>query len=81
MKLEQLDSLDTIRQFLKGTQAVAFSVATSKQERYCWIQKTLVKHHYMLGKADKGTLTRYLIRFLTCTTCATQKLTNASDAR
>ena len=38
MKLEQLDTLDVISQFLEGTQAVAFSVATTKQERYRWIQ-------------------------------------------
>ena len=60
MKLAQLNTLDTISQFL-GTQAVAFSVATSKQERYRWIQGVLVKHqHMLLGKADKGIVTRYL---------------------
>ena len=46
MSLEQLSTLDAVRQFLDGTQNVAFSVATSKQERYRWAQKTLVKHHY-----------------------------------
>lgn len=63
MKLEQLDTLEDISSFLKGTQAVAFSVATSKQERYRWAQKALVKHQYMaLGKADRGTITRYLMK-------------------
>ncbi len=60
MKLEQLNSLEDIRHFLEGTQAVAFGLATSKQERYRWVQNTLVKHRYMLrSKADKGTITRY----------------------
>jgi hypothetical protein len=59
MKLEQLTTIETICQFLAGTQAVAFCVANSKQERYQWIQKTLVDFRYFsLGKADKGHLTR-----------------------
>ncbi len=63
MKLEQLNTLDAIRQFLEGTQAVTFSVATNKAERYRWVQKTLVKHRYMLlGKTDKGTVTRYVMK-------------------
>ena len=75
MKLEQLNSLDAIRQFLQGTQAVAFSVATSKQERYRWVQKTLVKHRYiLLGKADKGTITRYLMKVTGYSLAQTKRL-------
>jgi len=33
MSLEQLISIAAIRQFLEGTQAVAFDIATNKQER------------------------------------------------
>lgn len=63
MSLEQLTTIDAIRQFLDGTQRVAFNVKTTKQERYRWVQKTLVKHQYMLlGKADKGVVSRYLIK-------------------
>lgn len=63
MSLEQLNTLDAVKQFLDGTQSVAFKVATGKQERYRWVQGTLVKHHYFrLGKADKGTVTRYLMK-------------------
>jgi len=63
MSLEQLNTLDAIEQFLDGTQSVAFKVATGKQERYRWIQGILVKHHYSrLGKTDKGTVTRYLMK-------------------
>ena len=46
MSLEQLNTLDAIKQFLEGTQFVAFNVATDKRERYRWVQKTLVKHRY-----------------------------------
>ncbi|VAX07267.1 hypothetical protein MNBD_GAMMA25-2603 [hydrothermal vent metagenome] len=63
MSLEQLTSIAAIRQFLEGTQAVAFGIATHKQERYQWVQKTGVKHRYLLlGKADRGFVTRYLMK-------------------
>lgn len=75
MKLEQLNTLEDIRNFLAGTQAVAFGVATSKQERYHWVQKILVKHRYMaLNKADKGTLTRYLMKVTTYSLAQTKRL-------
>ena len=48
MSLEQLKTLD-------GTQAVTFCVATTKQERYQWVQNTLVTFRYMQSnKADNG---------------------------
>lgn len=63
MSLEQLTSIEDVSRFLDGTQAVAFGVATHKQVRYQWAQKTLVKHSYLLlGKADKGIITRYLMK-------------------
>jgi transposase len=63
MSLEQLTSIEDVSHFLDGTQAVVFGVATNKQARYCWVQKTLVKHRYLLlGKVDKGILTRYLMK-------------------
>ena len=63
MELEQLTTLEAISQFLKGTQAVAFSVATHKQERYHWVHKILGKHHYMrLNKLNKGLITCYLMK-------------------
>jgi hypothetical protein len=55
MSLEQLTNIEVVSRFLEGTLAVAFGVATSKQARYRWARKTLVKHGYLLlGKADKG---------------------------
>lgn len=63
MSLDQLTTIDALNAFLEGTQAVAFSVAVNKKERYHWVQKTLVKLEYWrLGKADKGIVTRYLMK-------------------
>ncbi len=63
MGLEQLNTMDEVRHFLDGTQAVAFGVAANKQERYRWVQKALVKHRYiLLGKLNKGLITRYLMK-------------------
>jgi transposase InsO family protein len=75
MSLEQLTTLDAIQLFLKGTQAVAFNVATDKRERYRWVQKTLVKHRYMLlGKADRGTIIRYLMKVTGYSLAQTKRL-------
>ena len=75
MSLEQLTTIDALEQFLAGTQAVAFGLLTSKKERYSWIQKTLVKHQYLLlGKADKGTVTRYLMKVTGYSLAQTKRL-------
>ena len=75
MSLEQLNTLDAVKQFLNGTQAVAFHVAADKQERYRWVQKTLVKHQYFrLGKADRGTVTRYLMKVTSYSRAQTKRL-------
>ena len=59
MSLEQLTRITAIRQLLEGTQAVAFGIATKKQERYQWVQKNLAKQrHPLLGKTDKNIVTR-----------------------
>jgi hypothetical protein len=49
----QLETLDQIRQFLEGTEAISFQIE-SKDARYRWIQHALVKFRYMtLSKANK----------------------------
>ena len=49
--------------FLEGTQRVAFEVASDKDSRYQWIQRTLVKFRYKsLRKPDKGVLIQYLVK-------------------
>jgi transposase InsO family protein len=75
MSLEQLTTLDAIKQFLDGTQAIAFNVATDKAERYRWVQKTLVKHRYLqLGKIDRGAVTRYLMKVTGYSLAQTKRL-------
>ena len=46
MKLDDLRSIDQLRDFLKGTQEVAFAVLTGKDERYQWMQRTLIRFGY-----------------------------------
>jgi transposase InsO family protein len=56
----QLETLDQVRQFLEGTEAVSFQIE-SKDARYRWLQHTLVKFRYLqLSKTDKGLITRYI---------------------
>ncbi|MBT3832089.1 MAG: hypothetical protein HOF53_11580 [Gammaproteobacteria bacterium] len=75
MSLEQLTTLEAINQFLEGTQSVAFNVATDKRERYRWVQKTLVKHRYLLlGKVDRGIVTRYLMKVTGYSLAQTKRL-------
>ncbi len=75
MSLEQLTTIGAIKQFLEGTQAVAFSIATHKKERYSWVQSTLVKHRYIqLSKAHKGTITRYLMKVTGYSLAQTKRL-------
>lgn len=63
MSLEQLDTIAAVALLLTGTQALAFSLATTKQARYQWVQKTLVKHQYLLlSKAGKGVISPYLMK-------------------
>ena len=61
MSLEKLKNLDEVQKFFDGTQVAAFCVATTKQERYQWVQNTLVTFRYMqLNKADNSLITRLL---------------------
>ena len=63
MKLDDLRSVDQLRDFLEGTQAVAFTVVTNKDERYQWMQRTLIRFGYrQLSKADNGIVIRYRIK-------------------
>jgi len=63
MNAEELTTIGQLEAFLAGTQAVAFEVASDKDARYGWIQKTLARFRYQgLGKRDKGVLIRYLMK-------------------
>jgi hypothetical protein len=63
MKLEELKTIEQLAQFLDGTQAVVFTLNSSKNEHYKWFRQELIRFRYLsLGKADKGVFIRYLIK-------------------
>ena len=61
MTLHALTTLAHLEEFLAGTQPVAFSVLSTKDECYQWIQATLIQFEYLpLSKPQKGLVCRYL---------------------
>jgi transposase InsO family protein len=63
MKLDDLTTLSQLRDFLSGTQAVAFSVIGDKDTGYRWIQGELVRFRYLsFSRSDKGVVIRYLMK-------------------
>lgn len=63
MNEQELSTIDELAAFLAGTQAIAFEVAVDKDDRYRWIQRTLVRFRYLtLSKQDKGVLIQYLVK-------------------
>ena len=63
MNADELTSIKQVRDFLAGTQRVAFEVAGDKQSRYDWVRRTLLKFNYLgCNKSDKGVLTVYLMK-------------------
>src|SRR5664279_2464539 len=63
MNINDLNTIEQMEQFLTGSQSVAFLVASSKDECYLGIQRTLVKFRYAsLNKRSKGVVVRFLIK-------------------
>jgi len=63
MKLEELKTIEQLRQFLDGTQPVIFQINSSKKGKYNWIRRELVRFDYLqLGKTDKGVVIRYVVK-------------------
>jgi len=61
MNIENLTSIESIGNFLDGSQAIAFSVPGDKSERYQLIQKILVKFDYIrCSRKDKGLLKSFI---------------------
>lgn len=55
MKLDDLTTTDQLRDFLSGTQAVAFSVLGDKDASYRWIKGELVRFRYLSSaRPEKG---------------------------
>jgi len=63
MKLDNLKTVDELRAFLNGSQAIAFTVSSNKRERYQTISKLLTRFKYpSLHRADKGVLIQFLLK-------------------
>jgi len=63
MNIENLTTIEELDNFIQGNQAIAFTVLGNKQERYQFIQQSLIKFRYItLSKPDEGVVSRYLIK-------------------
>ena len=63
MNADELSTIEQLKRFLDGTQAVAFCVVSSQDERYRWVQRSIARFHYpQLSKPDKGVVMRYLMK-------------------
>ena len=63
MNTKELTTIDQLSAFIDGAQPVAFEVLSDKDERYRWLQHSLMKFRYKaLNKHDKGVLIRYLMK-------------------
>ena len=56
----QLQTVEQVRQFLEGSEAVEFRGLTAK-EKYYWIEEVLIRFRYhRLKRAEKGVVRRYI---------------------
>ncbi len=63
MKLDNLIAIEQMEAFLNGSQAVAFAVATSKDERYQFIEILLKRFQYAhLKRREKGIMMQFLMK-------------------
>jgi len=63
MNIDDLKNIDELDAFLSGSQAIAFIVASNKDERYCFIRRLLSKFKYpQLKRQEKGILKRFICK-------------------
>jgi len=63
MNIQALKTVEQLEDFLAGTQPVTFSVLSTKDEGYQWIQGILITFEYLtLTKPHKGIVIRYLLK-------------------
>ena len=63
MNIENLKTIDAIKNFLGGTEHVVFTVIDDKLERYQWIQKVLISIRYRsLSKHKKGIVIKFICK-------------------
>ena len=60
MNDERLQTIEQVRQFLEGSEAVEFRGLTAK-EKYYWIEEVLIRFRYhRLKRAEKGVIRQYI---------------------
>lgn len=63
MKLDNLKSVEQMAAFLSGSQAIAFAVATTKDERYQFVESILKRFSYSrLKRQEKGIVIKFLMK-------------------
>jgi hypothetical protein len=63
MTIDKLTTIEQLEHFLSGSQVCIYEVAGDKNERYQWIQRTLIQFRYItLSKPEKGVVVRYLMK-------------------
>jgi transposase InsO family protein len=63
MKLDNLIAIEQMEAFLNGSQVVAFAVATSKDERYHFVETLLKRFKYTrLKRREKGIMMQFLMK-------------------
>lgn len=61
MKLDNLRTIEQMANFLTGSQAIAFAVASSKEERYRFVESLLKRFTYArLTRREKGIMIQFL---------------------
>lgn len=63
MKLDNLKTIEEMETFLTGSQAIAFAVATGKDNRYQFVENLLKRFGYScLKRREKGVMIQFLIK-------------------
>lgn len=63
MKPDNLKSIEQMAAFLSGSQAIAFAVATTKDERYQFVESILKRSSYpRLKRQEKGIVIKFLMK-------------------
>jgi len=63
MKLDALNTIEEMEAFLNGSQAIAFAVASTKDERYQFVSDILKKFRYFdLKRREKGIVIQFLVK-------------------
>lgn len=63
MKLDNLKTIEEMESFLAGSQAIAFCVASSKDERYHFIESILKRFRYtQRNRHEKGVIIKFLMK-------------------